>query len=111
MKRTFIELPAFTRLIRSGVISDTVLREIQSEIMRAGGDVIPGTAGLVKIRAAVGGRGKSGGVRAIYAEYPGRNVVVPIVAYRKNMKTTLSPEEKQALAQMKRRLDKQIRGA
>ena len=80
MRRTFIELPAFTRLIRSGVISDTMLKAIQTEIMRAGGDVIPGTGGLIKIRAAVGGRGKSGGMRAIYAEYPARSTVVLVVA-------------------------------
>lgn len=79
--------------------------------MRSAGDVIPGTAGLIKIRAAAGTRGKSGGVRAIYAEYPAQDTVVLIVAYRKNMKTSLSPEEKRALAQMKRRLDKQISGA
>jgi len=110
MRRTFKELPAFTRLVKSGKISDELLKGIQSDIMLSGGDVIPGTGGLVKIRVPGSGRGKRGGLRVIYADYPGVKITVLIVAYSKNIKTALSGEEKRALKALKLRLDKQISG-
>ena len=108
MKRVFIEFPAFTRLVRSGRISDRTLKEIQADIMTRGGDVIPGTGGLMKIRTAGSSHGKSGGVRTVYADYPQQGIAVLIVAYFKNMKTKLTGEEKKALRLLKQRLDKQM---
>ncbi|MBN2581919.1 MAG: type II toxin-antitoxin system RelE/ParE family toxin [Planctomycetes bacterium] len=108
MRRTFIELPAFSRLVRDGRISDRALKALQNDIMVRGGAVIPGTGGLVKIRSAGSGRGKSGGVRAIYADYPAQGMTVLIAAYFKNMKVNLTEHEKWALRSLKMRLDGQI---
>jgi hypothetical protein len=110
VKRTFKELPAFTSLVKSGKISDELLKDLQSDIMLLGGDTIPGTGGLVKIRLPGSGRGKSGGLRVIYADYMAQGVTVLIVAYFKNMKVNLSGEEKKALRALKFSLDKHIRG-
>jgi len=110
VKRTFKEFPAFTKLVKSGKISDELLKDIQSDIMLLGGKTIPGTGGLVKIRVSGSGRGKSGGARVIYADYPGRGITVLIVAYFKNTKVKLSGEEKKILRVLKLRLDKQIDG-
>ena len=110
MKRTFKELPAFSRLVKSGKISDELLKELQGDIMLLGGDVIPQTGGLVKIRVSGSGRGKRGGLRAIYADYPTQGVTVLIAAYFKNMKVKLSGQEKSILKALKLRLDKQISG-
>lgn len=110
MKRSFIELPAFTQLVRSGRVSDRMLKELQADIMTRGGEVIPGTGGLVKIRTAGSSHGKSGGVRTIYADYPRQGVTVLIVAYFKNVKVKLSGQDKKALRLLKQRLDKQIGG-
>jgi len=110
VKRVFVELPAFRRLVESKRITDEVLRDLQNDIMTVGGDTIPGTGGLVKIRISGSGRGKSGGLRVVYADYPARGVTVLIVAYFKNVKTKLSGAEKGILRTLKRRLDKQISG-
>jgi len=110
VKRTFKELPAFTKLVKSGKISDEVLKDLQSDIMLLGGDAIPGTGGLVKIRVSGSGCGKRGGLRVIYADYPARDITVLIVAYFKNIKVKLSGEEKRILRALKLRLDKQIDG-
>ena len=110
MKRTFKELPAFTKLVESGKISDELLKDLQSDIMFLGGQTIPGTGGLVKIRVSGSGRGKRGGLRVIYADYPVRDMTVLIVAYFKNVKVKLGGEEKKMLKALKLRLDKQIDG-
>ena len=111
MKRTFKELPAFTKLVKSEKIPDELLKDLQSDIMFLGGDTIPGTGGLVKIRVSGSGRGKRGGLRVIYADYPDRDVTVLIVAYFKNIKQNLSGDEKKLLKAIKLELDRQIRTA
>jgi len=110
MKRVFVELPAFMRLVQDKRITDEVLRDLQNDIMIVGGNVIPGTGGLAKIRVPGSGRGKSGGLRVVYADYPAWGVTVLIVAYPKNVKVKLSGEEKKILKALKRRLDDQISG-
>lgn len=108
MKRPFIEFPEFSRLVKDGKLSDQTLKSLQNEIMSHGGAVIPGTGGLRKLRAAGSGRGKSGGARVIYADYPEYAVAVLITAYFKNVKENLTGEESRILAALKRRLDEQI---
>ncbi len=63
----FIELPTFTRLVKSVMSDDeyAAFQEILAERPDAG-SLIPGSGGLRKIRWRSGGRGKSGGVRFIY---------------------------------------------
>jgi hypothetical protein len=67
------------------------------------GDVMPGTNGFRKIRAARSGMGKRGGCRVIYIhrgpEYP----VFLIAIFAKNEKVNLSKAERNALS---RRADK-----
>jgi hypothetical protein len=109
VKRIFKELPNFTKLVKSGKISDELLKDIQSDIMLLGGDIIPGTGGLVKIRVCGSGRGKSGGARVIYADYPDQGITVLIVAYFKNIKVNLSGEEKRILKTLKLGMDKHMR--
>lgn len=108
MKRLFIEFPEFSKLVRSGRIADGLLREIQNDIMKFAGDVIPGTGGLKKLRTKGGSHGKSGGVRTIYADYPSQGKTVLITTYFKNLKTNLTPAESKILAALKRRLDIEI---
>jgi mRNA-degrading endonuclease RelE of RelBE toxin-antitoxin system len=62
-----IETPQFSRQVEA-LLSDEGYRALQSAILAepTQGAVIPGTGGLRKIRWAVQGRGKRGGVRVIY---------------------------------------------
>lgn len=63
----FIETPIFTRLVQ-GLLSDDEYRLLQMALMIQPdlGPVIQGSGGLRKVRWALPGRGKSGGVRVIY---------------------------------------------
>ena len=63
----FIETPTFTRLLAS-LLTDDEYRALQNVLVEnpARGDLIPGGGGIRKLRHALPGRGKSGGVRAIY---------------------------------------------
>lgn len=60
--------------------------------------------GIRKVRFALRGRGKSGGVRVIYY-YHGRNVPIFLLTlFAKNEKANLSKAERNALAAVARRI-------
>ena len=67
MKRTFIEVPLFTKKWKELGLTDEDLRDLQNILLQnpKSGDVIQGTGGLRKIRIPMKGRGKSGGSRVI----------------------------------------------
>lgn len=57
------------------------------------GDVIPGGGGIRKVRFAIGGRGKSGGVRIIYYFHNERVPVFLLAVFAKNERVNLTKEE------------------
>ena len=63
----FIETPTFTRLV-TALLSDEEYRALQNELLEdpERGDLIQGGGGIRKLRFALRGRGKRGGVRVIY---------------------------------------------
>jgi hypothetical protein len=64
------------------------------------GVLIPGSAGIRKVRFGFGGRGKSGGARVIYL-FSGEDVPVFLLAvFAKNEKANLSAAERNALGKM-----------
>lgn len=64
------------------------------------GDEIPGTGGVRKLRYAVQGKGKSGGVRVIYYFFDEVNPVLALLLYGKNEKENLTPAEKKLAASL-----------
>ena len=61
------------------------------------GDVIVRTSGARKIRFAMGGKGKSGGGRAIYVALVEDEVAYMITAYAKSDKQDLTADDKKAI--------------
>lgn len=61
------------------------------------GDVIVGLGGVRKLRFAVGNRGKSGGGRAIYLLMLNNDTAILLLAYAKNEKSDLTPEDRKVL--------------
>lgn len=57
------------------------------------GDVIPGAKGARKVRWAVAGRGKRGGVRVVYWNLSSRGEVVLVMIYAKNDRGNVAPNE------------------
>lgn len=68
------------------------------------GDIMPGCGGARKLRVAKPGKGKSGGYRVI-TYYGGETVpVFLITVFGKNEKVNLSKKERNALADLTKRL-------
>ena len=106
--RVFVETAAFTRLVKHEQISDDMLNELQNDIINGIGDTIRNTLGLKKIRFATKSGGKSGGWRAIYADYPQYNITVLIFAFPKNVQENLTAEQTKELRKIKAITDKEM---
>ncbi|EFB71866.1 toxin-antitoxin system, toxin component, RelE family [Providencia rustigianii DSM 4541] len=93
----FIETSIFTRQIKQ-IATDEELRILQNELIGRPekGDIIQGTGGIRKMRMAIGSQGKSGSARVIYF-LATKEIIYLIMAYPKNMKDSLTDEEKIAL--------------
>ncbi len=68
------------------------------------GDLIQGTGGIRKVRFAVKGRGKSGGVRIVYYYYNESMPVFLLTVFAKNEKADLTRAERNALGKVARAL-------
>ena len=90
----FIETPTFTRLVTE-LLSDDAYRELQTELAEnpERGDLIKGGGGIRKLRHAMQGRGKSGGVRVIYYWLKDHHQIYLLVVYPKSKKDTLTDKE------------------
>ena len=85
----FIETPIFTKQVTL-LLDDADYRQLQVTLAlkpRAG-DIIRGSGGLRKIRWAVRGRGKSGGIRVIYYLVADEEIYF-LFAYAKNKEEDL----------------------
>ncbi len=92
---TVVETSAFTRraekLLSTEEYDDLILYLAR---YRQAGDEIPGTGGVRKLRFRAFGRGKSGGVRAIYYFYDEDTPLYAIFLYGKNEQTDLNSTQK-----------------
>ncbi|MDX8437220.1 MULTISPECIES: helix-turn-helix domain-containing protein [Mesorhizobium] len=62
------------------------------------GDEIPGTGGVRKVRFGAKGKGKRGAARVIYYWYSDDAPIYALLAYGKNEKVDLEPDEAKAVA-------------
>lgn len=90
----FIETPTFSRLL-SALLNDDEYRDLQNVLVDdpERGDVIKGGGGIRKLRHALPGRGKSGGVRVIYYWVKDDHLVYLLVVYPKSRKDNLTDKE------------------
>lgn len=88
----FIETTLFTSLIYN-YMSDEEFTGLQYYLMNYpdAGDIIPGSGGVRKLRWAIRGRGKRGGIRVIYYWRNSRSEIWLITVYAKNEASTISP--------------------
>lgn len=90
----FVETPTFTRLVTE-LLTDDEYREMQNVLAEdpERGALIKGGGGIRKLRHAVQGRGKSGGVRAIYYWVKDDHLIYMLVVYPKSSKDNLTQKE------------------
>ena len=94
----FIELPKFSELIVE-LVGDDEFAIFQKELLKnpTAGTVIPGCAGLRKVRMRIPGRGKRGGARVIYLYLEEQATIVFFYLYTKAAAEDLSAEQKKRL--------------
>jgi len=97
----FIETPVFTRQVAE-LLSDEAYAAFQSYLALnpQAGKVIQGTGGLRKVRWAMPGGGKSGGVRVIYFYAAAQAQARMLLIYRKGEKDNLTAAEKKILRKL-----------
>ncbi|GHT89780.1 hypothetical protein AGMMS49545_01000 [Betaproteobacteria bacterium] len=90
----FIETPVFTRLM-TRLMSDDEYSELQQTLVDnpEAGDIIKAGGGIRKVRFALEGRGKSGGVRVIYYWRKNAYEIYLLLIYPKSKKDNLTDKE------------------
>jgi hypothetical protein len=99
----FVETPVFTVALRRH-LDDETYRALQVALLLrpVQGPIIQGGAGLRKLRWAVPGRGKRGGVRLIYYWEPGSQTFYMLYLYAKNEQGDLTSDQLKTLAKLVR---------
>lgn len=115
MKRTFINSAIFTRIFdkliteRKLLLEDFEKFEVTLLKNPEQGDLIPGMGGLRKARIKSSAKGKSGGFRLDYLDFPENEITYYIVIYPKNVKADLSSEEKKIILKMIQEIKKGVK--
>lgn len=99
----FIETPVCTTSIRRH-LDDETYRALQVALLLrpTQGSLIPGSAGLRKLRWAAAGRGKRGGLRLIYYWEPESQTFYMLYLYAKNEQGDLTAAQVKMLAKVVR---------
>ncbi|UAA37869.1 type II toxin-antitoxin system RelE/ParE family toxin [Paraneptunicella aestuarii] len=86
----FIETSLFTKMLPD-YLNDEDYRNLQSYLLQKpdAGDIVKGTGGVRKVRWALEGKGKSGGVRAIYYWKKSEYEIWMLTIYSKSERTTI----------------------
>jgi mRNA-degrading endonuclease RelE of RelBE toxin-antitoxin system len=86
----FIETSKFTEIL-SDYLSDDDYRGLQSYLLQKpdAGDIVRGSGGVRKVRWASVGKGKSGGVRAIYYWKKSEHEIWMLTMYSKSERATI----------------------
>ena len=100
-----IETPTFTRQVLE-LLSDDEYRVLQNTLIEDPefGDLVRGGGGIRKVSHALHGRGKSGGVRAIYCWIKDKHQIYMLVIYPKSKKDDLSNRETAILRELVKEL-------
>ena len=99
----FVETPVFMAALRRH-LDDEPYRQLQIALMLRPeqGPVIRGSGGLRKVRWAVAGGGKRGGVRVIYYWAPCEQTVYMLYAYTKSEQGDLTAAQTRQLSRVVR---------
>lgn len=93
-----VETSLFTRQVLALLDDDTYRRLQTILVLRPdAGDLIEGSGGIRKIRWAMPGRGKRGGVRVIYYWATRQERILMLLVYAKTEQDNLSPTQLKVL--------------
>ncbi|MEK7408329.1 MAG: type II toxin-antitoxin system RelE/ParE family toxin [Acidobacteriota bacterium] len=105
MKAAVYTLPAYEKQANR-LLSPAEKTALEDHIAEApeAHPIVPGTGGVRKARWGRGGKGKSGGVRAIYYFHIGQYSVYMLTLYAKSEQTDLTEGDKRDMKQILSRL-------
>ncbi len=91
----------YERVIRK-LLSEDARSDMEAAIIAApeAAPVIPGTGGIRKLRWPGSGRGKRGGIRAVYFWHAGPEAVYMLTAYAKVERDDLTATDRKALSRL-----------
>jgi hypothetical protein len=97
----FIETSVFTRQVTS-LLTDEEYSQLQLALLTHPdmGAIVPHSGGLRKIRWSMSGRGKRGGVRAIYYWVVANDEILMLFMYAKNEMDDLTPQQLKVLREI-----------
>jgi mRNA-degrading endonuclease RelE of RelBE toxin-antitoxin system len=89
-----IETPIFTKRVQE-ILTEDEYRLFQFKLIEnpEAGNIIPGSAGIRKIRWTGAGRGKRGGSRILYYWQNKQNTILMLFIFNKNEKADLSKDQ------------------
>ncbi len=95
----FVELSPFKNYLDQLPEGQSILKQIQDTLVKQPevGDLVQGTGGIRKMRAAGKGKGKSGGFRVWYLYFFDLNRIYLMAIYSKNETEDLSPTDRKYL--------------
>jgi hypothetical protein len=110
MNRKFVELLGFRKFIDSQKEPQQMLAAIQAEILKdpETGSVMAGTGGLRKFRIGLNNKGKSGGYRVLYVDFPEVQQTWLVTVFSKNTKANLTKKERNDIAELIRAIRKEL---
>lgn len=102
-----IETPIFTKVI-TNLMTDDEYKDLQEALVNRPdrGTIIKNSGGLRKVRWALEGRGKSGGVRVIYYWMTEDEQLYMLFAFPKNAQENLTDAQTKQLRQVVERWSK-----
>ncbi len=108
MKRTFIRLQSFIKAWEAIGLTEEDYQQLESMLLQNPqlGPVIEGSGGVRKLRYAIPGKGKRGGIRVIYIDVVVEEAVYFLYAYPKSIKDDLTKDEVKVFRKLAEQLKK-----
>ena len=110
MLREFVELPEFLKKWEELGLNDEDLKELENYLCKYPdkGALVQGTGGLRKLRWKLGEKGKSGGIRTLYADFVLYEKLYLITVYAKHEKDNIRVSEKKAIKKLLEALEAEL---
>lgn len=111
MTRQFIHTKEFDSRWCALGLTDDDLAELQRWLCQnpSLGDVMQGTGGVRKVRFALPGKGKSGGIRVVYLDVMVAEKIYLLSVFAKNEKANLTKAERNELESLVKLLKKEAK--
>ncbi|MCI0474579.1 MAG: type II toxin-antitoxin system RelE/ParE family toxin [Ignavibacteria bacterium] len=110
MRRVFITTSVFWNLWKETGLNDDDIRDLEDYLIENpdAGDVVRSACGLRKLRWKTRTKGKRGGIRVLYVDFPGKEKLFFISLIRKNETAGLTQGEKKIICKLIKEIEKSL---